>query len=201
MTVQRHYSCDACGEAFWVTLESKKAPPPACPYCSGTGEIPETIVPHLRFKRREADDRTRAMVEEARAPGIPSAASTYLKSSDQVFRAMEAGSQFRAEMAASELNVPVSEVSHLKITDMNDRPRQGEISAKVPMSPEGHMMSSRAQQMSFGSAQAQAAGAEYAKAVNVGPERGSHGNAWGQAIRNVHSGLEAGIRHRGQINR
>lgn len=47
---------------------------------------------------------------------------------DKVYRDMEAGSEFRAQMAAEQAGVPVSEMAGLKITNLNDR-RDAEIAA------------------------------------------------------------------------
>lgn len=196
MSVQRRYACDACGESFWVTLESRKAPPPECPYCSGSGEKSAEAMVWISKSKREADDVTRRMVADGKAPGVPTQASLYIQSSDQVFRAMESGADLRAKEAASTLNVPVSEMSNLKITDMHDAPKTGEISAKVPMSQEGMKMNQYARQMSF-SANTQAQGAAYAKATQQGPAAGKHGTNMAGLLRDRHAQTEAIIRSRG----
>lgn len=98
--------CPSCRDAFpWDT---NKAWPKFCPLCGVSVE---------------------QTGDEVAAPLIGKAAH---KSPDQVFRAMEAGSIARAEQAASMLNVPVSEMGDLKMTDMKDNVREGEISAKTP---------------------------------------------------------------------
>jgi hypothetical protein len=51
---------------------------------------------------------------------------------DRVYRQLEASSYARAEQAASMMNVPVSEMSNIKMTDMRDNLREGDISAKMP---------------------------------------------------------------------
>lgn len=51
---------------------------------------------------------------------------------DTVFREMEAGSETRAQRAASMLGVPASEMSDLKITNLRDARKPGEIAA-VPV--------------------------------------------------------------------
>ena len=50
---------------------------------------------------------------------------------DKVYRDTERGSEIRAEVAAQQLGVPVSEMSALKVTDMNDNQREGDIAAKL----------------------------------------------------------------------
>jgi hypothetical protein len=51
------------------------------------------------------------------------------KSADDMYRQMEAGSEFRAHAAAEKLGVPVSEMSDLKITDLKDARHPGEVAA------------------------------------------------------------------------
>lgn len=59
-------------------------------------------------------------------PFVTSTGSVH--SYDKLYRDMERGSEFRAQAAAAELGVPVSEVSHLKMTNMRDHPKEGETS-------------------------------------------------------------------------
>jgi hypothetical protein len=46
---------------------------------------------------------------------------------DKVYRDMESGSEFRAQEAARMLSVPVSDMSALKITNMNDHQKPGDL--------------------------------------------------------------------------
>jgi hypothetical protein len=55
-----------------------------------------------------------------------------VKSSDELYRKMEAGSERRVEMAAEKLGVEKSEVSELKITNLQDARNPGEVAA-VPV--------------------------------------------------------------------
>ena len=160
--IQRHIRCPYCKESFWQSVERRSDPPPdECPLCHNTGQKQEAALVFISKARRERDARTAAMVADGRGPGYHAAARDQLRSEEQVFRAMEAGSIIRAEAAASELNVPISEVSNLKITDMRDNVKTGEISAKLPLSQAGLAMQDQARQMSF--AQGSNA-AEYARA-------------------------------------
>jgi len=73
-------------------------------------------------------------VEFEKDPGdvisLPALHSITSKTPDKVFRDMEAKSIQRAEAAAAMAGVPVSEMSHLKITDLRDNVRPGETYAK-----------------------------------------------------------------------
>ena len=53
------------------------------------------------------------------------------KSGDALFRKMEAGAEFRAQAAAEMTGASVSELGAMKITNMDDRPYEGENSAKM----------------------------------------------------------------------
>ena len=59
-------------------------------------------------------------------PAIRTVAGTML---DKVYRAEEAASEKRAEQAAEMAGVPVSEMSGLKITNMRDNMREGDVAA------------------------------------------------------------------------
>ncbi len=60
---------------------------------------------------------------------IPFIRSEKFKSSDSVYRDMEKASERRAEMAAEMAGTSVEDMSVLKITDMKDNTREGEIAA------------------------------------------------------------------------
>jgi hypothetical protein len=96
--------CPECGGKFpW---EPTKGYPKACPLCGFDTSIDE----------------------DATAIVLPAFLSAKSKANDKLYRDMEKGSEFRAHAAAEMAGVPVSEMSSLKITDLNDR-RDAEISA------------------------------------------------------------------------
>jgi len=55
--------------------------------------------------------------------------SARVKAVDQVYRDMEKGSEIRAQQAAELVGASVSDMSALKITDLKDNQRQGDIAA------------------------------------------------------------------------
>lgn len=149
--IQRRIKCDQCNGTFFQSVEKRSAPPPdECPLCHNTGTQTEAALVWISKEKREADRRIRQMVDEGKAPGYNADARLQLKSEEMTFRAMEAGANIRAEAAASELNLPVSEMSNLKITDMKDNPKTGENSAKIPLTQQALVMREQARQMSFG---------------------------------------------------
>ena len=89
--------CPDCDGKFpW---EPTKGYPKACPLCGFDTSLPD----------------------DASAIVLPAFLSTASKNNDKLYRDMEKGSEFRAHAAADMAGVPVSEMSGLKITDLNDR--------------------------------------------------------------------------------
>src|SRR5215469_10686604 len=73
--------------------------------------------PECGYEAEEPDDTVISL------PAIRAATT---KATDQVYRDMETASIKRAEDAARMAGVPVSEMSHLKITNMRDNVQTGE---------------------------------------------------------------------------
>jgi hypothetical protein len=86
---------------------------------------------------------------------LPSMRSSKLAVADRVYREMEAGSEVRAQAAASMMGVPTAEMSELKITNLRDNQRQGDLAV--------------AQRNLPGVAYDPSAGSQYASSVRSGP--------------------------------
>jgi hypothetical protein len=89
--------CPACREKF--KYDVSQGWPDECPIC------------HTDINNRRADDDV----------VMPNILSFKTKNNDKVARDIMDGSEQRAEMAAALAGTPVSEMSSLKITDLNDR--------------------------------------------------------------------------------
>ncbi len=104
--------CPDCRQVFrWETAEKW---PNNCPMCGsdiGNDRADDDVVMPFITSSQLAE-RTRA--------------------SDSVYKQMETGAEVRAEMAASHLGVPASDVADLKITNLRDARNPGEIAA-VPV--------------------------------------------------------------------
>jgi hypothetical protein len=102
MAWKRTLLCHHCGEKFsWTQPEW----PDECPICHsyvGLDGKPEVAAPHI--------------------------ATTAGKSADNIYRAMERGSEHRAQVAR-EVGLSAQEANDLKITNMRDDARPGETSA------------------------------------------------------------------------
>lgn len=107
--------CSACRGAF---LWGDEGYPQFCPLCGHDSKIDE--------------------MPEVSAPAIRQ--SVRIKSADQVYRAMEESSEVRAQMAADSLNLPASEMSSLKITNLKDNQREGDIAIHTPANPVSEMI-------------------------------------------------------------
>lgn len=106
--------------------------------------------------------------EERAEDGVvmPFIRSAKTKANDQVYRQMETASERRAEAAAEMLGVPASDMSDMKITNLNDR-RDAEVAAM----PVNNAVSQQMDLMraSGGQAGFVQTGAEYSAAVQQGP--------------------------------
>lgn len=93
-------------------------------------------------------------------PFIRSAAT---KAADGVYRQMETASQYRAERAAEMAGVPVSEMADLRITNLRDNLRQGDIAAMPVDNSVTQAMAAAPATTGF-----QAGGVEFSGAVGTG---------------------------------
>ncbi len=107
----------------------------------------------------------------------------YTKAVDDVYRQMEAGSITRSEIAASMVNCPVSEMSGLKITDLNDHQKPGDLAAKLPSNPVSELMAAAP---NIGQGFDPGMGLEFSRATGQGPHP-SAGARMRTVLQNQHS--------------
>ena len=62
---------------------------------------------------------------------MPFIRSTKTNNNDKLYRDMERGAETRMHIAAEQTGAPVSEMSAMKMTDMKDNQREGDIAAKL----------------------------------------------------------------------
>ena len=99
---------------------------------------------------------------------VPAFLSQKTKSTDKVARDIMDGSKVRAELAAAQAGVPVSEMSALKITNLNDR-NDAQFSApevRNPVTERMDQMAAAGLKTGFGVAEAQS----FATQAHAGPE-------------------------------
>jgi hypothetical protein len=100
--------CPGCGDTFkW----SAKGWPKFCPMCGYTTAMPQR------------DEIQSPYVSAGRPKAL-------LQSAEQTYRELESSSARNAIAAADAAGVPASEMSSLKITDLNTQLRPGDIAAK-----------------------------------------------------------------------
>lgn len=99
--------CPECEEKFLHDMT--QGWPEICPICDahvGMGDKPEIA--------------------------LPAFLSPTTKATDGLYRAMEEGAEHRVTMAAEQLGVPRSELADMRITNMRDNMKVGEIAAVPP---------------------------------------------------------------------
>ena len=133
-----------------------------CPGCAEVVVLPDlnAACPKCGF-REEPDDN----VVEIAMPFLKTSGKT--AATDKLYRDMERGSEIRAQAAADQLGVPVSEMSGLKMTDLPTGRKPGENSAPpLSVSPEfSQFTASNPNTMGFRGAD----GVGYSGAVQSGP--------------------------------
>lgn len=123
-------------------------------------------------------------VEPAFVPKAPRIGS--VDSAEAVYRAMESSSAANARAAAEQLGVSESEMAHMKITDLKDNLREGDIAAVTRPNPTSTFMQQNAGVVT----QAQIAGAQFAANTRVGPYPGAGDHAR-QTVSSMHSAQRA----------
>lgn len=119
-----------------------------------TAEDPPTMCPHCGYCYAERDDKVVYM---------PNILSDKTKSIEAVARGIMDGSEKRAELAAEAAGVPVSEMSAMKITNLNDG-RQSEFATKDVSNPVTQVMAQTPGLTGF-----QPNGAAFAQSTGQGP--------------------------------
>lgn len=105
----RTWACPDCEGQFTTIADDREGPPKFCTLCGNDMSADIEAIPN--FSR------------------IGKASNQTI---DQIYRRMESASVARAEQAASDMGVPVSEMSGIKMTDMKDNLREGDTSFVAP---------------------------------------------------------------------
>ena len=165
MPVLRSYQCPECQGIFeHLHMRRVDEPPAFCPLCgASTSDVqPEISAPYI--------------------------GKLIGKSGDQVYRAMEDSSAFRAELAGEQMGVSAADMSAMKITDLKDNTREGETSAASVNNAVSQFMGNTG----VGGMQSSEAAANYAAAVSTGPFARA-GNAAREGIKARHSQVAAQV--------
>ena len=168
----RSYRCPDC-EGVFENLQHRDEPPPShCKLCgSDMAADTEALPSRVNFS------------------------SVVGKSGDQVYRQMEESSAYRAELAAEHLGVAASELSGMKVTNIQDRMREGDMAVVAPpANPVNNFMKDNR----VGGLIDQTAGAEYARAAHQGPHAGAGSRAQDN-IKLAHSRVAPQVAAAGQM--
>lgn len=192
MSFYRTYECSSCLKCFdflHQKLSSVESTPPPdyCPLCGVQIGVKQT-----RKKR------SYTAKPGVRASGADRTyARNQIQSENNVYRAMETSSEVRMEQAADMLHVNKSDMTHMKMTNMRDNVKAGELSVvtsaptdatKIIGAPVGNMV--------FQGPQA----AEYGKSVGSGPEPFA-GNRAREMISSGHEGRARQVEASGRLNK
>lgn len=136
------YKCSECGTKI---RSEDGTPPDDCPACEArvASDLPDDVIPMPSIRSRRTDRV------------------------DQVYRDIEKGSEVRMNVAAEHLGVPVSEMSDMKITNLNDR-RDAEIAAMPVINDVTRHMAATGVGGFGSSVGGQPAGAQYAQGTGAG---------------------------------
>ena len=174
MPVMRTYQCPDCDGTFdHLHMRSTDEPPNFCPLCGSS------------------------MTDVEPQPARVNLATNTGKSGDQVYRAMEDGSAQRAEMAAQHLGVDASEMSAMKITNMQDNMREGDTAAVTQATPVSQMMQ---QTQGITGLQSADAASSYAASAHTGAYAHA-GDAARQGITQMHQQRAHQIVKAGEMGR
>lgn len=172
------YKCRSCDGAFRFFHHPDDLPPPEiCPLCGHpSGDIVDVFIP-----------------QSPPIKGVVSAAA------DQVYRSMEESSAARAEMMAEMAGGDAKDYAFTKITDLNDRQREGDIAAKMPSANEVMRFMQSNTQAPVGNAHA-AQAMEFARQAHTGymPYSGLRTQI---TTNQVHEQIRARMQRAGQMNR
>ena len=127
MAIERFITCDDCGQSFWHKVERRSDPnPDECPLCHNQ---PDVV---MKWPTKTLSPKIAKMVEEQRGPAT---SMLRAKATDGVYNQMVTSAAGRAEAAAHMMGVDSSETAHMRITDMKDNLKPGDIAAKIPSGP------------------------------------------------------------------
>lgn len=168
------YQCPDCEGVFrWLRHPSDEPPPNYCPKCGSNMTAEPTFVPL--------------------APHI---ARSISKTADNVYRQMENASAANMEAAAEIGGGDAADYAALKINDLADYLKPGDVAAKMPANPVSQHMTNTGQ----GGFQPGMTGAEYAANVKIGafPRQGETTRV---DLVSGHSARARGVEAAGRIGR
>lgn len=199
MALYRTYCCPSCEKTFDFLHHPNDEPPPNyCPLCGAdvSGR-----------KKAQEVDRVRSPGLSERVKRLPRAGRTVSKSADSVYRGMENASNGRMEEAASLLGCDTRSLSAMKMTDMKDGLREGDLSGQSYTPAKATELTGSAPVFELPGApkgmnafQGGTEGSEYAKTVGTGPSPFA-GNKIRELVTSTHGARSQSVARAGQINK
>lgn len=170
MPIVRRYECPDCkGEFTFMHMTKDEPVPEYCPQC---GNFMGT--------------------EPVQLPSFISIKSQRTKNADRTYRDIEAGGEKRAELAAEMTGGEKEDFSALKITDLKDNLRPGDIAAKMPANPVSEFMESNKGNENIGFVETKV-GAQYGV-----PEGARVGDGMRGQISEIHHSMQKAVEIQGR---
>lgn len=99
-----------------------------CPYCRRAFQWDAALPWPDNCPFRECDAEI-GIPDRGEVIQMPSLRSARMAANDKVYRDIEKGSETRAQIAAETVGMPVADMAALKITDLKDNQRAGDVAA------------------------------------------------------------------------
>ena len=169
-----HYCCPDCGGTFrWLHHPVDEPPPHFCPLCGSDMNAEPVFV-----------------------PTAPHIGKTIGRTADNIYRQMEQAGADHAQLAADLAGGEAADYAGLKVTDMPDYLRAGDIAAKLPQNTPVHQ-AMQAGQGGFGTS---ASGSQYLTAVTQGAFA-RRGDATRQSLAATHQDRVRAMVGMGRVSR
>lgn len=165
MAISRTYRCPACaGEFRYLHHPNDEPPPRFCPHCA-------------------YDTHAEDVVDFAAAVSAPHIRNRVIvQAVEDTYRGMEAGAQNQIRLAAEATGEPESEFANMKITNLRDNLREGDIASVPVNNAVSQAMSAAPNVTGFQNPDA----LNYAAAAHTGPDAHAGARAAGM-IRRRHA--------------
>lgn len=199
MAIYRTYECPDCEGVFRHLHHPNDEPPPShCPLCGA----------QVSGQKKERKKRLKK-ADWVRLPGVkppPYHKAVGRKSVDKLYRQMENAAETRMEDAAEMLGVDKRTLSDMKMTNMKDNLREGDLSFASSAAPSdatkltGGAVNVEGVQVGQMAFQDRNNAAEYAKTVGQGPHPFA-GNKMREMVTSNHNSRAHSVVSRGRMNK
>ena len=200
MAVYRTYECPSCTKTFDFLHHPNDEPPPSfCPLC-GTD-----VSGKKKKSKAKKVDRVNSPGLSERVKRMPSVRRTASRSADAVYRGMENATNARIQAAAETLGVDTGSLNAMKMTDMKDNLREGDMAQSTSAADATQLTGSAPMAGNTAGGTVSGVGfnqnaSEYARSTGTGPSPYA-GNAAREMVNSLHSAKGNSVVSAGRINK